>query len=131
MTDARRERMLGVFAVLFAVLAVSNLLKPFTLLGPQTGFVLFGQRLSGTANAIAGPLFGLFLLVYAAGIWGRRRWAFPLGVAYAGYVILNLILFQAYGPKEPGIGFLVFGLVYAAVAIGVSTTAARLLAQRS
>jgi hypothetical protein len=130
MTDADADRRLRVFAVLFGILAVSNLLKPLRLVGEQTGFVLFGQRLSGTANAIAGPLFGVFLLVYALGIWQRRRWALPMAYAYAAYVVANLLLFNAYGPKEPGIGAFVFGLVYAAVAIGVSGGAAYLLGRR-
>ena len=121
---------LRVFAVVFAILAVSNLLKPFRVFGDQTGFVLFGHRLTGTANAIAGPLFGLYLLVYAIGIWRERRWALPMGYAYAAYVIANLVLFEIVGPKQPGIGFVIFGLVYAAIAIGVSSGAAYLLAQR-
>jgi hypothetical protein len=129
MEPTPRGRTLTVFAVLFSVLAVSNLLKPFQL-GAQTGFVLFGHRLTGTPNAVAGPLFGVYLLVYAVGIWGLRRWALPMGRAYAAYVIVNLIAFNLFAPKEPGIGFVIFGLVYAAVAIGVSSGAVYLLAQR-
>ena len=130
MPDPDRDPKLRVFAVLFALLAVSNLLKPFRLFGDQTGFVLFGHRLTGTANAIAGPLFGLYLLVYAAGIWRARRYALPMAYAYAAYVVANLVLFNVFGPKQPGIGFMIFGLVYAAVAIGVSAGAAWLLARR-
>jgi hypothetical protein len=129
MNSPVRGRALTTCAVLFAVLAVSNLLKPLRI-GAQTGFVLFGHRLDGTANAIAGPLFGIFLAAYAAGVWRMRRYALPMGRLYAAYVIANLILFNVYGAKHPGVGYALFGLVYAVVAIGVSSGAAYLLAQR-
>ena len=126
----RRGAALTTFAVLFAVLAVSNFMKPFRLGGEQTGFVLFGERLSGTANAVAGPVFGAFLLAYAAGIWRMKRFALEMAYAYAAYVILNLVLFNVRTPQPPGAGHLVFGIVYSAVAIGVSSGAAYLLAKR-
>jgi hypothetical protein len=125
-----RGRALTVCAVLFGVLAVSNLLKPLQLGGAQTGFVLFGRRLSGTANAVAGPLFGVFLAVYAASIWRMKRLALPLAHLYAGYVVLNLVLFMIVTERPSGPGRLAFGLVYAAVAGGVSVGAARLLSRR-
>lgn len=117
------------FAVLFGILAVSNLMKPLAI-GSQTGFVLFGKRLSGFPNLIFGPLFGLYLAVYATGIWGMRRRALPLGILYAIYVVLNLILFTVRTPQEQGSGALIFGLVYMTVAIGVSSGAAWLLWRR-
>ncbi len=94
--------------------------------------MLFGQRLTGVANAIAAPLFGLYLLVYALGIWRMRRYALPMAYAYAAYVILNLVLFNFFGakPADAGIGYAIFGIVYAAVAIGVSSGAAYLLSQQ-
>jgi hypothetical protein len=132
MATSARPRTLTIAAILFAVLAVSNLLKPLRLGGGETGFVLFGERLSGTANAIAGPLFGLYLLVYAAGIWGMRRFALPMAALYAAYVAVNLVLFTVRTPPPPGagIGWQVFGVVYAAIAIGVSVGAWRALAKR-
>ena len=55
MTDqTERGTLLSIFVILFAVLAVSNLLKPLQILGDETGFVLFWTRLTGTANLIAG-----------------------------------------------------------------------------
>jgi hypothetical protein len=128
--SSARGRALTVCAVLFGLLAVSNLLKPLQLGGAQTGFVLFGERLDGIANTIAGPLFGLFLAVYAAGIWGLRRFALPMAYAYAAYVLANLVLFTVRTPTPPGLGPLVFGVVYAAVAIGVSVGAVLLLRAR-
>lgn len=130
MAEAPRDRTLTVLAILFALLGVSNLLKPLQLEGAETGFVLLGRRLDGSANAIVAPIFGVYLLVYAAGIWGRRRWALPMGMVYAAYVILNLILFPFRTPHPPGIGYQIFGVVYAAVAIGVSVFAVRALRAR-
>lgn len=127
MAEGNRSQVLKVFAVLFALLAVSNLLKPLQLGGAETGFVFFGQRLSGTANMIAGPLFGLYLLLYAFGIWRMKRFALPMGHAYATYVVLNLLMFTAKNTSPPGIGYAVFGIVYSLIAVGVSVGAAYLL----
>jgi hypothetical protein len=112
--------MLKLAAGLFVLLAVSNLLKPFQLLGDEVGFVLFGTRLSGTANAVAGPLFGLYLLAYSWAILTMSRVALSMGIAYAAYVTVNLFLFYYLAEKPQGAGYMVFGLVYAAVALSVS-----------
>ena len=123
----QQPRMFTIFTVLFSLLAVSNLLKPFRLGGDETGFVLLGERLSGTANTIVGPLFGLFLALSAFAIWKRKRFAIPLGHAYATYVILNLILFQVKNVTPPGIRYVIFGVIYALIAVGVSLGAASFL----
>jgi hypothetical protein len=128
MDGPRRGTALSACAVLFGLLAVSNFSKPLQLGGSQTGFVLLGHRLSGAANAIAGPLFGLYLLIYAVGIWRLRRWALPMAWAYAGYVVANLVLFSLNNPQPRG--GVMFVVVYAAIAIGVSTGAGYLLSQR-
>ena len=132
MASATRGPALTTAAVLFGILAVSNLLKPFQLGGEQTGFVFLGERLSGTANTILGPLFGLYLAVYAAGIWRLRPWALPVGCAYAAYVLVNLLLFNVRMPPPPdaGAGWKIFGLTYATVALGVSLGTCWLLAVR-
>ena len=130
MSEAQRGRALTIFAILFGLLAVSNLLKPFQFGGDQTGFVFFGQRLSGVANTIIGPLFGVFLAIYAYGIWAMRRFALPMGHAYATYVILNLILFSFRNTVPDTAGYQIFGIVYSTIAIGVSLGAAVLLTRR-
>jgi hypothetical protein len=122
--------MLKVFAALFALLAVSNLLKPFGLEGEETGFVLLGRRLSGMQNAVVAPVFGVFLLTYAAGIWRMKRYALSTAYVYAAYVILNLILFSFRTPQHSELGYLIFGVVYSVLAIGGSCWAAYLLYQR-
>ena len=131
MASEQRGPALTTFAILFGVLAVSNLLKPLQLGGAQhTGFVFFGHRTSGTSNAILGPLFGIYLLVYAVGIWRLRRFVLPMAYAYAAYVIVNMIAFTVRGEGEPGVGYVIFSVVYALVAIGVSGGAALVLSRR-
>ena len=132
MNNPDRGSRLTVLALLFGLLAVSDLAKPLEASlggGLRPGFVLFGHRLSGTANAVVGPLFGLYLLVYAAGIWRMRRWALPVGTVYAVYVIVNLTLFMVRDPEPMREGVL-FGAIYAVVAIGVSWGAVWVLSQR-
>ena len=118
-----RDRMLTTLAILMGLLAISNFAKPLgqaTDPGGNAGFVFFGHRLHGTANAIIAPLFGLLLAAYAYGVWTMKRWVVLLGAAYAVYVILNLVLFMA-NPPPGDQQSLLFMLVYAAVAIGVSS----------
>ena len=127
MTDMPWGRTQRIAAVLFSLLAVSNLLKPFQLWGEHTGFVFLGHRLSGMANAIVGPLFGIYLLIYALGIWRQKFFALPMAYAYAVYVIVNLVLFTTSSSAASGGGNMLFGLVYALVGIGVSSGTAFLL----
>jgi hypothetical protein len=129
MAERSRGGLLTAFAILFGVLAISNLLKPLEL-SEQTGFVLFGFRLKGTANLIAGPLFGLYLLAYAAGIWRMKRYSLSMGWAYAAYVVVNLVLYGLIAERPPGIGYVFFMVVYSVVAIGVSSGAVIVLNQR-
>jgi len=129
MADNSRGPILTTFAILFVMLAVSNLSKPFRL-SPDVGFVFFGGKTHGIANAILGPAFGLMLIVYAIGIWRMRRWVLPIAYAYAAYVILNLLLYtirNAGSANQPSAKFMI---VYMAIAIGVSTGSAILLHQR-
>lgn len=123
---APRGTVLTVCAILFALLGVSNALKPLEASATQ-GFVLFGHRLSGTPNLIAGPLFALVLWTYAAGIWRTRRWALPLGIAYAAYVVVNLVLYTRASAEAPPALFMAG---YVLVAVGVSSGAAYLLYRR-
>lgn len=130
MTVERRGRWLGFFAVSFAVLAVSNALKPLGLEGETTGFVFFGRRLAGTANLVAGPLFGAVLAVYAWGIWNLRRVALALSYAYATYVVANLVSYALRQPVAEGPGGWPGYLAYGAVAVAGSVACAVLLTRR-
>jgi hypothetical protein len=124
--ESKRGLVLTSVAVLFSILALSNISKPLS--GGRAGFVFFGTKTAGLANAILGPAFGAFLLIYAAGIWWQKRWAVPMAWAYAAYVPINLTLFTIKTPERwqsP-----TFGLAYVAVALGVSWGSAILLTRR-
>ncbi len=130
MASAHRGPLLTTFAVLFSVLAISNLLKPLQLEGPTTGFVFLGERMSGFWNAVLGPLFGLYLAAYAYGIFRMRRFALPMAWAYAAYVLANLIAWNVRQENPFEIG-LALGIMYFVVAVGVSAGAALALRQRA
>jgi hypothetical protein len=129
MTKTSRGPMLTTFAVLFVILALSNFLKPFHL-DPNAGFVFFGTKTHGIANAILGPAFGALLVMYAIGIWRLRLWVLPIAYAYAAYVILNLLLYTIRNAGSPGQPSPVMMMGYVAVAIGVSAGSAVVLHRR-
>jgi hypothetical protein len=129
MEHSGRGAMLTIFAFLFVVLAISNLLKPFHI-DPSAGLVFFGVKTAGLANAILGPLFGIFLIVYAAGIWRLRRWALPVAYVYAAYVILNMILFSVRNAGAPNPPSALFAITALVVGVGVPMTTAILLSRR-
>jgi len=125
--ERKRGWFLTVSAVLFALLALSNFLKP-VLADAHTGFVFFGHRLSGVPNAILGPVFGLVLVAYVIAIWRMRRFALPLGWAYAAYVVANMVLFSMHTTdKPPSPAFMVGTLV---LGLGVPIGAAIALTQK-
>ena len=127
MANSRRSGALTLLAILFAILAVSDILKPFHLEGETTGLVFFGKRLSGTPDAILGPILGIILLIYAAGIWRMRRYALFLGYAYAIYVTVNLVLFSVRNPPPASRNDMIFGLFYIVFALVFSWGTAILL----
>ena len=113
--------------VLFCVLAISNMAKPLEL-SPHDGFVFLGLRQHGFWNLVLGPLAGLFLAVYGAGVLRMRAYALPMGRIYAAYVIVNLILFT-FRMSDEALAKPIFGLVYIAIAVGVSSGCAYALAR--
>ena len=129
MANSSRGVVLTVCAVLFVLLGLSNFLKPFHM-SPNVGFVFFGVKTHGLANAVLGPAFGLLLLFYAFGILQMRRWALPIGIAYAAYVIVNLSLYSMRNIGAPGQPSPAFMVVYIVVAVGVSAGSVLLLYRR-
>jgi hypothetical protein len=121
--DAAPGRMwMRSFALLFALMALSNTLKPFAYT-ETVGFVLFGARLTGTANTVVSIAFASFLSLYAVSLWTEHRRAIALGAAYALYVIANLVLWNF--RKPPGeVTPLAFALPYLVTAVGISSGAA-------
>jgi hypothetical protein len=128
MAAPHRGTFLTICAICFGLLAVSNFLKPLHLTD-NAGFVFFGTRLQGAGNAIVAPLFGAFLAVYAFGIWTMRRYVLGMSHAYAVYVIINLVLWQI-NTSETDPLRVAGGVVYAAVAVGISLGAALALTRR-
>ncbi len=129
MERKNRGVLLTILAIGLALMAVSNFLKPFKM-SSNVGFVFFGMKLRGAANAIIAPLFGIVLAVLVYGIWTMKRFAVPIAYCYAAYVILNLLMFtlRSYGtPAMPPVGP---WIVYIAVAVGFSSGAAVILTQR-
>ncbi len=131
MANKSRGATLTILALLIALIAISNFGKTFSH-HAGVGFVFFGTRLSGAANMIIAPIFGTILAVYAYGIWTMRKWALPIGVFYAAYVIINMVLFVA---KYRGTAVMqehswAYLVPYPFVAIGVSSGAAVLLYRR-
>ena len=128
--ESRRGGVLTTLAVLFGILGVTDILKPFHLEGATTGLVFLGKRLSGTPDAILGPALGIILLTYAAGIWRMRRYALYFGYAYAVYVTLNLVLYQVRNPPPPSQTEKIAGLVYVILALAFSWGTAIILSRR-
>ena len=119
---------LTILALLLASMAVSNFGKPFAH-NTGVGFVFFGTRLSGGANEIVAPIFGAIIAGYVFGILTMRKFALPLGVLYAAYVIVNMPLFilRYHGTPVMQEHSWVYLVPYPFVAIGVSSGAAYLL----
>src|ERR1700692_2537226 len=124
--ETRRGPVLTTFAALFAILALSNILKPLSR--GRAGFVFLGTNTAGVANAILGPAFGIFLLIYAVGIWRQKQWTVAMAWVYAAYLLINLALFTIKTPETGQSS--VFGLAYVTVALGVSWGSAILLTHR-
>jgi hypothetical protein len=104
---------LRIIAVLIALRGSTNVFKPF---GSGSAFVFFGQMLPHTS--VLGPLVGIFMLIYAYGLWTLRGFALPMGVAYAVFATLNIVLFYFYNELPAGWGpgaYLLFALVGIAV----------------
>ncbi|HXW84184.1 MAG TPA: hypothetical protein VEJ86_07250 [Candidatus Binataceae bacterium] len=123
-----RGAFLTVFAILLAILALSDFTKPLqNFHDPTKGLVFFGMRADGVGiNAVAGPLFGIFLAAYAYGMWTMKRWALPLGIIYAFYVPVNLVLFWfLHTDGRPSVRFIV---IYLAISLTGSVGTALYLA---
>ena len=115
---ARRGPFLTVMAVLFGILALSNVTKALQHLHDPShlGVVVFGVRAETlAANVILGVLLGIVLAAYAYGLWTLRRWVVPLSIVYAFWVPLNLVLFwyRQTGPDIPPVASLLVYLVFA------------------
>ena len=126
MPGKSRGAILTIFALLYVLLAISDFAKPFSH-SAGVGFVFLGERLTGTANAVIGPLFGIFLLVYAYGIWAMRKYALQLSYIFLLWVLLNMALFTA---KNSGTQPLAAAIGATIVGIGIPLATAFVLRRR-
>ncbi|HUY27557.1 MAG TPA: hypothetical protein VMV27_09070 [Candidatus Binataceae bacterium] len=116
----RTDWFMRVMTLLYGLMALSDFTKPFQHRNdPHLGLVVFGHRLTSFgANAIGGPIFGIFLAAYAYGLWRQKRWLKPLSIAYAFYVPVNLTLFWSlHANPQPTVQFI---LIYLFLALGGS-----------
>jgi hypothetical protein len=129
MAEKSRGTALTVFALLFVLLAISDFAKPLSH-DPNIGFVFLGSKLTGTGNAIMGPLFSLILVIFAYGIWTMRVWARPVAYIYTGWVIVNMVLYSMknHNVPQPSPLFTIASIV---VGVGVPLLTAITLSRRS
>jgi hypothetical protein len=101
---SQRGWFLTVITVLFVLLALSDFTKAFQFAHDPAvgGLVILGHKFRGVFhNLLLGPLFGIFLLTYAYGIWNMRAWALPISIVYAFYVPANMVLFWSLHQLPP------------------------------
>jgi len=134
MAEAKRGRLLTLFAILVALLAIEDLIKP--LLGSSTAtvsgarvqgsIVFFGMRLQGSWMYV-GWLVAAFLLALAVGVWRMRRYASLMANCYAVYVLLNIVIYTAIHPPPKTQADLMFAVAYETIAVTGAWTLAILL----
>jgi hypothetical protein len=119
---------LTIFAILFALLALSNFIKPFSH-DPGTTFIFLGGKMSGAANFILAWMFGILIAAYAYGIWAMRKFALPIAYFYLPWVIVNTILFgiRNGGGMQPSVAIAIGSI---AIGIGVPLAALIMLRRR-
>jgi hypothetical protein len=103
-TPTGRGAFLTVITVLFILLALSDFTKAIQFAHDPAvgGLVVLGHKFHGVFhNLLLGPLFGIFLLAYAYGIWNMRAWALPISIGYAFYVPANMVLFWSLHQLPP------------------------------
>ena len=113
-SQSARGWFLTVMMVLFVLLALSDFTKAiqFAQNPERGGLVMLGHKFQGVGkNLVLGPLFGIFLLTYAFGIWRLKAWVLPLSIVYAFYVPANMVLFWSlHQLPPPTVRFIVFYL---------------------
>ena len=136
----RRGGFLTAMAILIALAAIEDMFKPFGRQGPTIpsssmpriipGIVVLGIRHTGTRAVILGPLVGVFLILYAIGIWRMRRYALTAAWIYVVYVMLNLTLFMMWNPLPLTRADTIFDAVYSICAIVLTLSPAIALTRR-
>jgi len=65
--------------------------------------VVFGRLMHGVWSTVVAPLLGVAILVYAWTLWQARPAARPLGVAYAIWSTVNVLLFPVLEAMPPSV----------------------------
>ena len=118
MDKPHRGLLLTALAILFAMAAIQDLLKPLHLEGPTTGLVFLGTRLNGSGNLVMSVVLAIFLASYAVGVWRMNKYALTLGFIYAIYVLFNIVVFPIrYAGENNGSPAFLFGFTIGAIAI--------------
>jgi hypothetical protein len=113
-----------ILAALIALRGVTNFGKPF---GAGTGLVVFGRLMHGMWSTVVAPLLGVAILVYAWALWQARPSALPLGVVYAIWSTVNVLLFPVFEVMPPSVTpgryavFAVAGIVGPWLAVWLAT----------
>jgi hypothetical protein len=84
------ELLRKILAVAIALRALTNFGKPFA---PGSAFVVLGALKRGAWATVVAPLFGVAMLAYAWLLWRAHPAARPVGIAYAVWATLNVVLF--------------------------------------
>ncbi len=112
---ASRGVFLTIITALFVVLAISDFTKGFQYANDPAvgGLVILGHKFQGVGiNLVLGPIFGIFLLTYAFGVWKLKAWVLPLAMVYAFYVPTNMVLFWSlHQLTPPTVRFIVLYLI--------------------
>ncbi len=125
----QRGALLTILAVLFALGAIQDFLKPFRFEGPNTALVVMGTRLHGPLNIVMSIVLGIFLAIYAAGVWRMSRYALILALIYAAHVTINIIVFPIRYRGEDN-GPILLQVMFTVLALAIPWTAATVLWRR-
>jgi hypothetical protein len=90
MNDALARRVL---AALIVLRAATNLAKPFL---SDAAFVVLGRLRYGAWSTVFAPAFGLAMIGYASLLAKNHPLARPVGIAYAVWATLNVVLFPVF-----------------------------------
>lgn len=114
----QRGTLLTILAILFAIAAIQDLLKPYQFEGPTTGLVFLGTRLAGPFGCVMSALLADFLALYAFGIWRMKQYALVLSFVYALHVLINVVVFpMKYAGQNNGSPAFLIGFVIGAIVI--------------
>lgn len=91
--------------------------------------VVMGTRLDGPLNIVMSMVLGVFLVVYAAGVWRMKRYALVLAFIYAAHVTINIIVFPIRYRGEDN-GPILLQVMFTVLALAIPWTAATVLWHR-